>query len=829
MLEKIKKFVAPPRFPEDDEKTRIATLLNTLLWLFISVFVVLTVVSLFLDNATEAIVSYVLVVAANFLPLTLLKRGQVKAASWVTIVMFYLAIVGSGFYLSGLSLSILSSFLVMIVATGLLLGRTQANVLAGITIVISAILAHLEAIGQIVSSATSLSDILAVGANIVVLAITLTLTLRDLTNFSNRMRQSNEDLLAVRDSLEQTVAERTRALALAADIGRSVSQIRQLDELLQDAVNTIQERFGLYYAQIYLTDRRQKTLSLQAGTGIVGRQLVRRGHVLTIGTGSINGTAVTEKRTVVVPDTAASPMFKPNSLLPFTRSEMSVPLMLGDEVLGVLNLQSDVVRGLTAQNADAFETLAGQLAVAIENANLFTETQEARAQVEEYVGVVVREGWDNYQDGITQPELLGFSFEEDTLQRLIQPTPATAMGGSHLNIPIVIASETIGTIQLEAEPGHVWTEEEKEMVTAVARQVGQQAENLRLLAETYQYRNEAEQFARRLSGEAWRDFVEDRGESGRGFMYDQNEIQPLSSEAIAALPESDVLWQPLQVQSEVIGEMIIAGAGKVDDGLLAAVSEQLSAHIENLRLARQTETALAQTDVLYHIGHDLNTAANVEEVLLAALRPVMATGVSEATLMFVELDKKNEPEALELLADWQHEGRPSYPVGIRFPVKQFPFAGLFLRDPSSPQLLGDVLVDERVDEFTRNVMTQAGIRAIAVVPLTVAQQWVGIMTCSWSTVHPFTRQEREIFNALINMTAPTVQSQRLFAKTKSQADKERIINIINQRIQGTVTVESALQTAVKELGQALQTTAQVKLTTAATRQDNHQPEAVAAD
>lgn len=831
MLAKIKQFIAPPQFPEDDEKARVANLLNTLLWLFFSVFLVLAIVLHLIENnvLTTSLISSVSI--ASLMLLFVLRRRHVQVASWLTVLIFYTGTLAAAFFDSGLNLGVSSSLLTLGVLVGLMLGRKVFNVYAVLTVLLASLVLYLESTGQLVITVRSeLPNYLSTGANFFTLAITLNLSLRDLQSASSRMRQNNNELLAIREGLEQAVVERTRDLALAADVGRSMSQIRQLDELLQDAVNTIQDRFGLYYAQVYLADRRQKTLSLKAGTGIVGRQLVRRGHLLQIGTGSINGTAVTEKRTMVVPNTAASPLFKANSLLPYTRSEMAVPLILGDQVLGVLNLQSDVVNGLTPQNVDAFETLAGQIAVAIENANLFAEVQEARAQVEEYVGLMVREGWDSYQDGLAQPELLGFTFEEDTLQRLTQPQAAPALGVGHLDVPIVIANETIGMIQLEAEVGHVWTDEEKEMVTAVAQQVGQQAENLRLLAETYQYQAEAEQLARRLSGEVWREFIEERHEAAGGFVYDQNEIQPLTGGNLPAVAEAESIRQPLQVQNETIGEIIIAGVDRLNDqGLVAAVSEQLSAHIENLRLARQTASALAQTDVLYRIGHDLNTAKNVEEILLAALRPVMPTAVSEATLMFVELNRQNEPETLELLADWQHAGQPAYQVGTRFPVNQFPFAGLFLGDAEAPQLISDVLDDPRVDEFTRTVMTHAGIRAIAVIPLTVAEQWVGIITSSWSGVHPFSKQEREIFSALINMAAPAVQSQRLYAKTKSQADKERLINVINQRIQGTLTVESALQTAVKELGQALQTTTQVKLTTTATRHENHQPEAVAAD
>jgi len=830
MLAKIRHFIAPPQFPEDDDKARVANLLNTLLWSLLVLFVVLTIAALFVSTDLAGPISFGTVAIVSLVPLYLLRRRYVEAASWFVVVFFFVATSVAVVLVSGLTLGSVAAILVLVVLAGLLLGRAPAAVFVLLSIIVTSVVLQLEASGQIVPQESSITNTLSLTAIFIFLGVTLNLTLRDLHNASSRMRHSNKELLAIRADLERLVAERTRDLELAADVGRSMSQIRELDVLLQDAVNTIQKRFGLYYAQVYLTDRRQKTLSLKAGTGIVGRQLVRRGHVLSVGTGSINGTAAAEKRTIVVSNTAASPLFKPNSLLPYTRSEMAVPLILADRVLGVLNLQSDVKEGLTTQNIFAFETLAGQLAVAIENANLFTEAQEARAQVEEYVGLMVREGWNSYQDGITQPELLGFTFEGDVLQRITQPNAAPILGVNRLDIPIVIANELIGTIQLEAELGHVWTEEEKEMVTAVAQQVGQQAENLRLLAETYQFRAQAEQSARRLSGEAWRNFIEERGEAGRGFVYDLHEIQPLSAETMPDLAAAEVIQQPLQVQKETVGEVIVVGAQNVAvQGLLTAVSDQLSAHIENLRLARQTESALAQTGILYRIGHDLNSANNVAEILLAAVRPVMATGVAEATLMFVELDADNQPETLELLADWQHEGQPSYQVGTRFPVKQFPFAGLFLRDINSPQLLSDVHSDSRVDEFTRQVMTHAGIRAIAVIPLAVAQQWVGVITCSWPSVHTFSQQEKEIYEALINMAAPAVQSQRLFMKTKSQADKERLINIVNQRIQETFTVDSALQTAVKELGKALQTAAQVKLTTAATKQETRQQESVAAD
>ena len=124
-------------------------------------------------------------------------------------------------------------------------------------------------------------------------------------------------------------------------------------------------------------------------------------------------------------------------------------------------------------------------------------------------------------------------------------------------------------------------------------------------------------------------------------------------------------------------------------------------------------------------------------------------------------------------------------------------------------------------------MAHAGIGAIAVIPLTLGGEWVGIITSSWPQARIFSREEEEIFNALINMAAPAVQSQRLYFKTKAQAEKEHLINEINQRIQSTVSVESALQTAAKELGKALQTKTLVKLNMG--KNTHKEAEAISAD
>ena len=123
---------------------------------------------------------------------------------------------------------------------------------------------------------------------------------------------ANQELLQLQTILEQRVADRTRNLQLATEVGRAVSQVRELHEMLRGAAEIIRSSFDLYYVQVYLVDQTRTNLVLQSGTGTVGTELVGRGHSLPLNSASINGRAAMELRPVLVEDTTASATFRPN-------------------------------------------------------------------------------------------------------------------------------------------------------------------------------------------------------------------------------------------------------------------------------------------------------------------------------------------------------------------------------------------------------------------------------------------------------------------------------------------------------------------------------------
>lgn len=187
----------------------------------------------------------------------------------------------------------------------------------------------------------------------------------------------------LRDSittLEQRVQNRTQALATTVEVGRQLSTILDEDELITAVVNQVRDSFDYYQAQIYLLESDGKTLNMASGTGQAGQQMLAERHKLQVGTGLV-GQAAENNQVILVSDVTQDESWLPNPLLPDTQSETAVPISIGDKILGVLDVQQDVINGLQQQDADLLQSVANQIAVALRNARLYKETQQ-RAQNE---------------------------------------------------------------------------------------------------------------------------------------------------------------------------------------------------------------------------------------------------------------------------------------------------------------------------------------------------------------------------------------------------------------------------------------------------------------
>ena len=447
-----------------------------------------------------------------------------------------------------------------------------------------------------------------------------------LANTFNLMTSQLSNMIG---TLEQRVAERTHDLELASEVGRTVTEkVANLNQMLTSAVEMIRARFNLYYTQVYLMDASGRTFSLRAGTGEVGKQLLESKHRLTVGSGSLNGRAVAQKKPIIVVDTTQSENFLPNPLLPKTRSEMVIPLIAGEKLLGVLDMQSENIGALNEDNLPVFETLTSQLAIAIQNATLFAAAEEARSEVEAQIHRQTDQGWQEFLDAIERGQKVGFAFNQESAVPLQPTTLSESTIANALKVPINVAGEKIGIIQLGDVPNREWTDREAEITQATARQLAQHIENLRLLAQAQRYRAEAEDAVRRLTHEGWDNYLEEHSQETAGFAFDLNEIRPLNEDKIGG--QNSGIVQALTVQDEIVGELSAhPGESSQEEAkeLLSAVATQLSAHLENLRLTisnmsllQSTEARAQREQTLRQITTALRSSTNPATIMRTAAR-----------------------------------------------------------------------------------------------------------------------------------------------------------------------------------------------------------------
>ena len=169
-------------------------------------------------------------------------------------------------------------------------------------------------------------------------------------------------------------------LETAARIARDTSATLDQNELLRKAVNLVRDQFNFYHASVFLLDDEGEYAVVQESTGEAGRQMMLEQHKLKVGSKSIIGHVTATGEPLIVSDVSQDPTHRFNPLLPDTKAELGIPLMIGNQILGALDVQSTTPFSFSEDDVKVLQILADQLAVAVINADLFAESQERLAQ-----------------------------------------------------------------------------------------------------------------------------------------------------------------------------------------------------------------------------------------------------------------------------------------------------------------------------------------------------------------------------------------------------------------------------------------------------------------
>lgn len=290
---------------------------------------------------------------------------------------------------------------------------------------------------------------------------------------------------------EQLVAERTAQLQATADISRATAGIRDLDELLSLAVEMIRGRFGFYHASVFLLDEAGEYAVLRESTGEVGAQLKARGHRLAVGSRSLVGWVTQNRRLRVARDVADDPFHFKNPLLPETRSECCLPLLVGDRLLGALDVQSRELDDFNENDLKALQVLADQLSIAIENADLFERTQAALAEAQSLYQRTLNTSWRNT---IVEQNLLPRTLIYDL-------EPGGAESEDPILVPLRLRGQLIGVIELHGRPEErPLSAQEQAVLETIAAQIASALESAALLQES-QARSRRDQLITAISDE----------------------------------------------------------------------------------------------------------------------------------------------------------------------------------------------------------------------------------------------------------------------------------------------------------------------------------------
>lgn len=316
------------------------------------------------------------------------------------------------------------------------------------------------------------------------------------------------------EGLEQRVADRTREMELrsnlleaSAEIGRAATSILDPDLLLRQAVELIRERFDLYYTGLFLVSSDRDWAVLQAGTGQAGQAMLARGHRLEIGSSSMIGWCIANVQARIAQVASADEVRINPPELPETRSEAALPLRSRGQVIGAISIQSERPNAFDQASLATLQSMADQLAVAIDNARLFTESQQSLEAERRAYSASTQVDW---QSWIQSRRELSFRANNEGIVPIERPWHSemrdayrknqTIRNGEKLAIPIRVRGHVIGVIDTyKAEGGIQWTEDDVTLLEGVADQLGVALDSARLYAETQQ-RAEQERLVGEITG-----------------------------------------------------------------------------------------------------------------------------------------------------------------------------------------------------------------------------------------------------------------------------------------------------------------------------------------
>ncbi|WKZ38129.1 MAG: GAF domain-containing protein [Anaerolineales bacterium] len=289
-----------------------------------------------------------------------------------------------------------------------------------------------------------------------------------------------------RNNLETKVLERTDQLRKVNEVGRALAAILDPNELLPRAARLIESEFECYYTAFFFLDGTGQWAELKEASGEAGKVLRENKHHLDVNGKSMVAKAIRTKRGQIALESDTEQMRLDNPLLPYTRSQIALPLVLGDKVRGVLEMHSTRENAFAPQDVDAYQNLANEIAIALENSRLFQEAQQSLLEMRATQRQYLQSAWQS------------LSSENPNMEYALGDLDP--INDQEIEFPLSLRDQIIGQIHLANTSE--WTAEQKNLIETIATQATLALENARLVEES-QFVAARERIANEIIAKIW--------------------------------------------------------------------------------------------------------------------------------------------------------------------------------------------------------------------------------------------------------------------------------------------------------------------------------------
>jgi signal transduction histidine kinase len=443
----------------------------------------------------------------------------------------------------------------------------------------------------------------------------------------------------------------------------------------------------------------------------------------------------------------------PGFELPAEHATIVAPLTTGGQAIGEIQLKPSTERQWTPEEMQLANTVAQQASLQIQNLRLLEATERARAEAEAASRQFMHEGWESFLDGIHADERIGYAYDQSAVKPHIDDP---SVEGGYLE-SVAVMDEQVGTLFLKSDPSHPFTHEDKAMIAGIANRVAQQVENIRLLADAARARSQAEEATRLLTHEAWKAYLQQNNQLS--YVYDSVRVRQIEP---ALIDQDPVLIQPLKVRGETIGQLAIAGCDKVaseDISLSATIAEQVSAHIERLRLTEQNEKRAAQLATVAAVSTTASNMLDPDSLLQMVVDLTKARfGLYHAHIYLAD----DAWQTLLLAAGAGEVGQKMVADNWSIPLNhQSSIVAGAAREQKSI-IVNDVFHDKASGYLSNQLLPDT--RSELALPLIAGEKVLGVFDVQSNVANYFTEEDVKIYTTLAAQVAVALQNARLYVK-----------------------------------------------------------------